>query len=68
MPPLTIRPLTVRRMHPWERILRCCAKRGPRGTVRCEKEALHFEGHVGYGFMEHAGRDRWGRWHFWWAR
>lgn len=52
-------------VQPWQRILRCSAKRSPRGLVACEKEALHQYGAVSYGNQEHGGRDVMGRWHFW---
>jgi hypothetical protein len=68
VPPVAI---TLRAEQPGDRILRCCAARSSRGggatraRVHCEKEALHAYGHVGYGWMEHAGRGRRGQWFFW---
>lgn len=45
-------------------VIRCSARRRPRGTLMCEMPALH---RYGYPLLAdfHSGRDRAGRWHFW---
>jgi len=42
-----------------QRPVLCGARRGPRGTVRCTRSALHCR----RGF--HSGRGRRGQWYFW---
>ena len=55
---------TLRLERPGDRPLRCYARRGRSGTVRCEQEALHYISGAPL-HQVHAGRDRAGRWHFW---
>lgn len=57
--------IILRLLEPWDRPLRCYARRGPRGKLRCEREALHEFGCSGALPTGHTAIDRLGRRHWW---
>jgi hypothetical protein len=45
--------------------LRCCARRGPKAWLECEKPALHLLEEAPHCPGEHAARNSVGAWVFW---